>query len=133
MSFVSDRVVCLVDDDSSVRKSICHLLESDGFSVHAFAEPDVFLEHLARNAVPVLVLDIWMEKMTGMELLAHLCAKSPQTRVIFVTAYDDVAAERTVRQAGAFDFFKKPFDDDRLLNSVRLALHQPPPTEVAKN
>jgi FixJ family two-component response regulator len=115
-------VVCLVDDDPSVLRSVGRLLESDGFSVSAFSEPESFLEYVAANSVPLVVLDIWMEKMTGMELLAHLCARSPATRVIFITAHEDPAAEATVMQAGAFAFFIKPFDNDQFLNAVHCAL-----------
>jgi len=111
--------VCLVDDDASVRKSIARLLESSGFKVDAFSEPDAFLTHLAAHFVPVAVLDIWMNNITGMVLLANLCARSPQTRVIFITGRDDYAAETTVKQAGAFAFFLKPFDNKRFLAAVR--------------
>jgi FixJ family two-component response regulator len=112
-------VVCVVDDDPSVRKSLVRLLESSGFTVKAFSEPETFLAHLTGHSVPVAVLDIWMENMTGMELLAHLCARSPDTRVIFITAHEDRAAEATVMQAGAFAFFTKPFDNMRFLAAVR--------------
>jgi FixJ family two-component response regulator len=112
-------VVCLVDDDASVRKSLGRVLESSGFKVDAFSEPEAFLGHLTAHSVPVAVLDIWMGNMTGMELLAHLCARSPNTRVIFITGHEDRAAEATVRQAGAFDFFIKPFDNKRFLAAVR--------------
>ena len=115
-------VVCLVDDDPSVRKSVSRLLESDGFSVCAFSEPEAFLNHVATNSIPLAVLDIWMESMTGMELLAHLCAKSPQTRVIFITGHEDAAAEATVMSAGAFAFFIKPLEDDQFLSTVHRAL-----------
>lgn len=112
-------VVCLVDDDASVRKSVARFLESSGFKVDTFSEPEAFLGHLTAHSVPVAILDIWMENMTGMELLAHLCARSPKTRVIFITAHEDYAAEATVRQAGAFAFFVKPFDNKRFLAAVR--------------
>ena len=92
--------------------------------MNVFAQAEPFLQHLASNPVPVLVLDLWTERMNGMELLAHLCAKSPQTRVIFITGREDAAAERTVRDIGVFDFFKKPFDGDKFLDSVRLALNR---------
>ena len=111
--------VCLVDDDASVRKSIARLLESSGFKVDAFSEPEAFLTHLATHFVPVAVLDIWMNNITGMVLLAHLCARSPQTRVIFITGREDYAAETTVKQAGAFAFFLKPFDNKRFLAAVQ--------------
>jgi FixJ family two-component response regulator len=119
-------VVCVVDDDPSVRKSLVRLLESSGFTVNAFSEPHAFLAHLTAHSVPVAVLDIWMENMTGMELLAHLCARSPKTRVIFITAHEDRAAEATVIQGGAFAFFIKPFDNMRFLAAVRDALGHSP-------
>jgi FixJ family two-component response regulator len=114
-------VVCLVDDDSSIRKSVSRLLDSANYGVHAFNQPETFLEYLATHSVPVVVLDIWMAGMTGMELLVHLCARSPQTRAIFITGQDDHAAEMTVMQAGAFAFLLKPLDDELFLNAVRRA------------
>jgi FixJ family two-component response regulator len=119
--------VCLVDDDASVRKSVARVLESCGFKVDAFSEPEAFLGHLTAHSVPVAVVDIWMDNMTGMELLAHLCARSPKTRVIFITGREDRAAEATVRQAGAFAFFIKPFDNKDFLAAVRDAFDQTPP------
>jgi len=115
--------VCLVDDDSSVRKSLARVLESAGYRVNAFDEPQTFLEYLARHRVLLVVLDVWMERMSGMELLAHLCAWSPRPQVIFITGHEDHAAEATVRQAGAFAFFIKPFDNAEFLAAVGAALN----------
>jgi FixJ family two-component response regulator len=125
-------VVCLVDDDESVRKSIVRVLESAGFKVQAFSEPDAFLRHLRMHSVPVAILDIWMDNMTGMELLAHLCARSPNTRCIFITGREDHAAETTVMQAGAFAFFVKPFDNKRFLQAVQDALCAAPSRNEAR-
>jgi FixJ family two-component response regulator len=119
----SSEAICLVDDDPSVCKAVSRLLESAGFQVEAFPEPDPFLKYLEINSVPVAVLDIWMEPMTGMELLAHLCARSPATRVIFITGHEDSAAHATVMQAGAFGFLIKPFDDEEFLNLVARAFN----------
>jgi len=125
-------VVCLVDDDESVRKSIVRVLESAGFKVQAFSEPDAFLRHLRMHSVPVAILDIWMDHMTGMELLAHLCARSPDTRCIFITGREDHAAEMTVMQAGAFAFFVKPFDNKRFLQAMQHALCPVPARNEAR-
>src|SRR4051812_25160240 len=95
----ANEVVCLVDDDPSIRKSVTRLLESVGFRVQAFGDPATFLEHVAANAVRVTILDIWMERMTGLEVLAHLCARSPRTRVIFLTGHEDRIAEKMVMRA----------------------------------
>jgi two-component system response regulator ChvI len=126
------RVVCLLDDDESVRTSIARLLEVSGFKVQAFSEPEAFLEHVTARPVPVAVLDIWMYNMNGMQLLAHLCARSPSTRVIFITGREDRAAQATVMQAGAFAFFIKPFDNKKFLVAVRDAFaHTSAEKEVA--
>ena len=130
MSDLFAPVVCVVDDDDSVRKSLARLLESVGFKVESFSDPDAFLAYLVSHSVKLVILDIWMDKMTGMELLAHLCARSPSTRVIFITAHEDHAAEATVMQAGAFAFFLKPFDNARFLGAVHRALH---PTSPGKS
>ena len=125
-------VVCLVDDDESVRKSIVRVLGSLGFEVQAFSEPDAFLRHLRMHSVPVAILDIWMDHMTGMELLAQLCARSPDTRCIFITGREDHAAEMTVMQVGAFAFFVKPFDNVRFLQAVQDALCAAPTRNEAR-
>jgi len=114
--------ICVVDDDPLVLRSVGRLLESAGFGVVTFSEPRSFLEYAAENSVPLAILDIWMEQMTGMELLAHLCARSPETRVIYMSGQEDSAAKATVMQAGALAFFIKPFHNDLFLNAVRCAL-----------
>jgi DNA-binding NtrC family response regulator len=114
--------ICLVDDDVSVQKSIRRLLESCGFKVQSFDTAENFLPYLAGNAVPLVILDIWTEKRTGMKLLAHLHARSPATRVILISGQQNLAAEPAAFEAGAFDFFIKPLDNDRFVKSVRRAL-----------
>ena len=118
-------IVCLVDDDLSVLKSIERLLASDGFSVRAFNKPKEFLTYVQAHAVPLVVLDIWMEEMSGLELQAQLSGLSPNTRVIIITGRDDPSAKLTALQSGVIAFFTKPFDDDQFLGAVRgaLAMH----------
>jgi FixJ family two-component response regulator len=119
----SDReIVCLVDDDFSVLKSIERLLASDGLSVRGFNKPKEFLSHVQAHSVPVVILDIWMEEMSGLELQVQLSGLSPGTRVIIITGRDDSAAKLTALQMGVVAFFTKPFDDDQFLKAVRDAL-----------
>jgi len=120
----SEEICYVVDDDPSMRKSISRLLELEGFKVRAFGDPEDFLNEMATNHVRLVVLDIWMERMTGMELLAHLCARWPGTRVIFITGHEDRAAEATVMQAGASGFFIKPLDNEKFIAAVQDALEQ---------
>ena len=115
-------IVCLVDDDLSVLKSIERLLASDGLSVRGFNKPKDFLTHVQAHTVPLVVLDIWMEEMSGLEVQAQLSALSPQTRVIIITGREDQTAKLTALQSGVIAFFTKPFDDDQFLSAVRRAL-----------
>jgi FixJ family two-component response regulator len=118
-------IVCLVDDDLSVLKSIQRLLASDGLSVRGFNKPKEFLAHVQTHSVPVVILDIWMEEMSGLELQAQLSRLSPGTRVIIITGRDDPASKLAALQLGVTAFFTKPFDDAQFLNAVRgaLAIH----------
>ena len=123
-SITSAEICYVVDDDPSVRKSITRLLELEGFKVRAFGDPEDFLNQMATNPVRLVVLDIWMQQMTGMEVLAHLCARWPGTRVIFITGHEDRAAEATLMQAGASGFFIKPLDNEKFISAVQDTLEQ---------
>jgi FixJ family two-component response regulator len=116
--------VCLVDDDLSVLKSMQYLLASEGLKVRAFNKPEEFLAHAAAHPVSVVVTDVWMEGVTGLEILARMCALTPRPRVIVITAREDLAARATAMQIGPVAFFMKPFNDEKFLAAVRDALAQ---------
>ena len=119
-----EREVCLVDDDPSVLKSMHYLLASEGIKVRTFSKAEDFLTHASAHHVPVVVTDIWMDEVTGLEVLARLCAISPKTRVIVITAREDLAARATAMAIGPVAFFMKPFDDEKFIAAVRDALNQ---------
>jgi two-component system, LuxR family, response regulator FixJ len=110
-----DNEVCVVDDDLSVLKSIHYLLASEGFKVRTFNKAEDFLTHAGSHHVPVVVTDIWMDQVTALEVLARLCAISPKTRVIVITAREDLAARATAMAIGPVAFFMKPFDDEKFM------------------
>src|SRR5438309_9839959 len=103
-------------------KSIHYLLASEGFKVRPFNKAADFLAHAGTHHVPIVVTDIWMDEVTGLELLARLCAISPRTRVIVITAREDLAARATAMALGPVAYFMKPFDDDIFIAAVRDAL-----------
>ena len=123
-SDAAPKEVCLLDDDPSVLRSMHYLLASEGFKVRPFNKPEDFLEHVGKNHVPVLVTDIWMDGVTGLEVLARLCAVSPTTKVIVITAREDLAARATAMAIGPVAFFMKPFDDEKFIAAVRDALNK---------
>jgi FixJ family two-component response regulator len=114
--------VCLVDDDVSVLKSMNYLVASEGYKVRAFSRAADFLAHAATRPVRVVVTDIWMDGVTGLEILARMCALSPRPRVIVITAREDLAVRATAMQIGPFAYFLKPFDDEEFLAAIRRAL-----------
>ena len=120
----SPREVCILDDDASVLRSMQYLLASDGIKVRAFNKPEEFLAHAAGHPVHVVVTDIWMPGVTGLEILARTCAISPRPRVIVITARDDLAARATAMAIGPVAFFIKPFNDEQFLAAVHGALAQ---------
>ena len=118
----SSEIVCLVDDDPLVLRSTGLLLASDGFVVRQFDNGEDFIAYVASHDVPLVVLDIWMEEMTGFEVLARLCAISPRTHVIVITGHEDSAARILAMQIGTVAFLVKPFDDEQFLEVVHRAL-----------
>jgi FixJ family two-component response regulator len=114
--------ICILDDDSSMRRSIKQLLDSDGLMALSFEDADVFLEHARSYPVPLAVLDVWMPAKSGLEVQARLKELSPNTRVIVITARATPQIRAAALEAGAFAFVLKPFDDETFLSLVREAL-----------
>jgi CheY-like chemotaxis protein len=128
----SPEIVCLVDDDPVVLRSTGRLLASDGFTVRPFNKGADFIAYVASHEVPLVVLDIWMKEMTGLEVLARLCAVSPRTHVIVITGREDSAARITAMQMGISALLIKPFDDEQFLALVHRALgHVPQSSSTA--
>src|SRR5437660_11151403 len=103
-------------------KSIHYLLASEGLKVRPFNKAADFLAHAGTHHVPIVVTDIWMDEVTGLELLARLCVISQRTKVIVITARVDLAASATAMAMGTVAFFMKPFDDEKFIAAVRDAL-----------
>lgn len=114
--------VCLVDDDPSVLRAIGWLLASEGYQIRGFNVPQEFLHHALSHPVPLVVLDMWMEGMSGLEVQAQLREISPETKVIVMTANSDPTTRQCAEDQGATAFFIKPFDTERFVQAVAMAL-----------
>jgi len=114
--------ICIVDDNVSVRNSIQQLLDSDGLKAQSFAGADDFLTYARSHAVPLAVLDVWMPKISGLEVQKQLQVVSPNTKVIVVTAREVLPIRVAAMEGGTFAFLMKPFDDEVFLSLVRQAL-----------
>ena len=114
--------VFLLDDDPSVLKATSRLLSSAGWESKTFTDPHSFLDHVARQRPPVVVIDIWMPLMNGLEVQARLRNVSPATQVIVLTSKDDPLVRSQALDAGASAFFLKHADDDALLEGLASAV-----------
>jgi FixJ family two-component response regulator len=114
--------ICILDDDSSVRRSIEQLLDSDGLMAVSFDAAEDFLAHARSHAVPLAVLDVWMPETSGLEVQERLNDVSPDTKVIVMTGRETPAIRAAALEGGAFAFVLKPFDDETFLSLVRQAL-----------
>ena len=118
------RLVSIVDDDESLRRSVRNLLTSVGFQVETFVSAEAFLESIHRENTGCLVADLRMPGMTGLDLLTHLATAGSRIPAVILTAHDDNEARRRSLEAGAIAFLGKPFRADALLDAVRSALDQ---------
>ena len=114
--------ICLVDDDLSMLKALDRLLTSEGFKVEKFSDPAAFLETIGQAPCRVLILDVWMPEINGLEVQSTLRKDSPKTHIIFISGRDDPSVRQAALDAGAFGFLSKPFDDEDLLHLVRKAI-----------
>lgn len=118
------RFIYIVDDDPSVTRALCRLLDSAGFRAQAFASAEQLLEFGNPKETECLILDIRLPGMNGIELQKKLNASGSKFPVIFITAYDDVQAEEEAIHSGAIAFLRKPFEDQLLLDAVRTSISQ---------
>jgi two-component system response regulator MprA len=113
--------VYLLDDDTSVLKATSRLLDSVGWKVEAFTDPIEFLERAATYCPELVVIDILMPEMHGLEVQTRLQRVSPSTRVIVLTARDDPSVRRMAMNAGASAFFIKGVESSEFLAGVKAA------------
>jgi FixJ family two-component response regulator len=115
-------LISVVDDDESVRDSTRTLLRSVGFKVSTFESSELFLESGALGDTECLILDMRMPGMGGLELQRRLKASDARVPIIFITAHGDRTNRQLAMNAGAADFFQKPFAASDLIGAIRTAL-----------
>ena len=115
-------MIGIVDDDSSLRRSLRNLLMSVGYRVETFESAEAFLQSGDRDEIGCVVLDVRMAGMNGLELLRHLVASGSRIPVIILTAHGDDETRRQSLEAGAVAFLEKPVRSPVLLDAVRAAL-----------
>ncbi len=118
---VAAPIVCIVDDDVSVRESLELLIRNEGWQAETFASAHEFFDR-PRSLVPnCLVLDISLPGLNGLELQKRVVAERTDMPIIFITGHGDIPTTVRAMKAGAVGFLTKPFRDEVLLNAIRQA------------
>jgi FixJ family two-component response regulator len=119
-----ETVVCVIDDDASVRRSLSLLLRSAGYRVETFISAEEFLSKGDHESIGCIVLDVKMRGMSGLELQEHLARHDCHMPIIFVTGHGDIPMGVQAIKKGAVDFLTKPFDNTQLLPLVESAIER---------
>jgi two-component system, NtrC family, response regulator AtoC len=114
--------VLVVDDEPNLRRVLGAQLSRDGYEVHAVADGEAALKILQEQYVDVVITDLRMPRLDGLELLRRALALEPELPVVIITAHGTVDNAVAALKAGAFDYITKPFDQNEVRNVVRKAL-----------
>lgn len=114
--------VVMIDDDPHLGRALSQTLDLAGLKVLTLNDARQLPEHIERDWAGVIVSDIRMPGIDGMQLLERLHAQDPELPVLLITGHGDVPLAVQAMRAGAYDFLEKPFASDALLDSVRRAL-----------
>jgi len=116
--------ILVVDDEKGVQTSVQGILEDAGFNALAVSSGEEALELMLNKEIPVVLLDVWLPGMDGLQALAKLRQISPDTIVIMISGHASIETAVRATKLGAFDFVEKPLSLDKTLLVVKNALHQ---------
>jgi FixJ family two-component response regulator len=116
--------IFLIDDDESMRTVLKGMLEFLGFQVHVYASAIEFLKVSMQAAPAVIITDMQMPDMSGVELQAELLKRGRQIPIIFISGESTLPQTISAMKQGAIEFLLKPFERDQLLSAVVRGLEQ---------
>lgn len=119
---IEDSVVFIVDDEEGVRESISFEMQSVGYKTKAFASAKEFLDSYDPNTPGCLILDVRMQRMSGLELQEIMNERKYEIPVIVISGHADVPMAVRAMKAQAMDFLQKPVSGQKLLDLVNKAL-----------
>ena len=122
----------IVEDDSSVRNTVVTFLELEGYEVDAVSSTRDALQRLAQNSYPIVVSDIYLDERTGLDVLRAAKNSNPDCAVILMTGRGTMETVMRATEGGAFDYIAKPFELDRLLETLKRAENTSIPTETTR-
>ena len=114
--------VFLIEDDTELRESISEILRFVGYQVHSYGDPEEFLKHPSDVIPAVVVTDVRMPSMSGVELQTKLRAEGRKIPFVFISGESTVAQSVVAMKQGALEFLVKPFTRESLLTAVSKAI-----------
>jgi UDP-3-O-[3-hydroxymyristoyl] N-acetylglucosamine deacetylase len=118
--------ICIVDDEPSITSTIAGILKDEGYPTVVFPDGESFWQQLDTMKPSLVLLDVWLPGMDGMQLLKRLHDRFPRLPVIMMSGHAGIEAAVTAIKAGAYDFLEKPLHLEVLLDKVASALkHRP--------
>jgi putative nucleotidyltransferase with HDIG domain len=110
--------ILVVDDEEAVREALSTMLESRGYHCTTFSNGRAAQESVRKQAPDLVLVDLIMPEMDGIQLLDWLCGYDPEIPVIMVTAIHDISTALQTIRRGAYDYILKPFEKDQLFHAV---------------
>ena len=114
--------IVIVDDEPITLKQLRRILEKEAYQVSAFSNPQRALKHIEKTPCHLVISDIRMPTMNGLELMTRVKARFPDTEVILITGYASIDGAIEATREGAFHYLEKPFTPDQVRNQVKQAL-----------
>ncbi len=114
--------ICIIDDDKSIRNALKDILEYESYEVDLAVDGKTGLELIQKNDYDVVLCDIKMPRMDGIEVLDEIFKIKPDTPVVMISGHGTVDTAVEAIKKGAFDFIQKPLDLNRLLITIRNAM-----------
>jgi DNA-binding NtrC family response regulator len=118
MNLPRDVRILIADDESGVRKVLEQVLRDDGFHTKLATDGREALKLFEENPFPLVIADIVMPEMDGIELLHSIKALSPTTQVIIITSHASVETAVEAMRCGAYDYLFKPFENLELVSAA---------------
>src|SRR3989338_3055437 len=115
--------ILVTDDEPDMRSTLSLLLQSEGFEVATASDGLSAVRNVEVGGIDLVLLDIRMPNMDGIETLAKIKTISQDLPVIMITGYGNVEAAVQAVKRGAFDYVSKPFDNEKLIEVVKKALN----------
>jgi UDP-3-O-[3-hydroxymyristoyl] N-acetylglucosamine deacetylase len=119
-----NETVLVVDDEERIRSSLRGILSDEGFHVVDTGHAPSVMELIARERPRLVLLDVWMPEMDGIELLRRIKSERPDIEVIMLSGHSNIQSAVTATRLGAADFIEKPFSVDGLLASIARVLER---------